>query len=404
MPIYLKNDICEFEPLFELNTSKRQKIVSTVFFKMQENAYKDFSEYTEGIQNLSKYVQKKMKGFRIRLFIEASIYEDEDIMSLLTSLKNIDLVLYHCSDYVRNGKYHKGLFGTIVRFFPMFNFPNNDASSVIISDIDYNRSSYVEKFLGPVYKLFLKCKNKGLDHGGIGKDYTAVSGKKGFFEPYWISDRQVNWKRLDKKVLINYIKNVESMKIKPTFYVSSPIVKKTAEEDFIFGVDEYFIADKLLPYLDKNRPYVYKRDYKILSFLFRDVVFEQTRTTLNSESSAAYIRFLRYVVPEYEENDVIEGIKTIIEAIKTKPHLKKREEDVALRIYEYYIYLTIDEETDDLKYFNREFVEYAISPNMIGTISASVYDYIRPINKLFRVVEDRISLSKDKLSYLRDMI
>ena len=39
-----------------------------------------------------------------------------------------------------DSKYHIDLFGTLVRYFPLFNFNNNDAKSVIVVDIDINPS------------------------------------------------------------------------------------------------------------------------------------------------------------------------------------------------------------------------------------------------------------------------
>jgi len=43
--------------------------------------------------------------------------------------------LFSCNEYCRD-KWHLGTFGTLLRMFPVFDLPNNDAGVVIIADID----------------------------------------------------------------------------------------------------------------------------------------------------------------------------------------------------------------------------------------------------------------------------
>ncbi len=133
---YLINDICKFTPLFNINKNKKQDIFSASFFKINSGSYKNFNIYVQGMKDLSKYVNKYDPTYKIRLFIDYSIFNDTKIMNMLKKLNNVQLVLYHCENFVRDKIYHRGIFGTIVRYFPIFNFPKNDAGIVRIIDID----------------------------------------------------------------------------------------------------------------------------------------------------------------------------------------------------------------------------------------------------------------------------
>lgn len=137
MTDYLKNNICKFTPLFEVNTNKKKNLLSAVFFKMPGKGYKDLEEYIDGLEKLALYVKNKIKDFSLRLFIDRSVYEDEMLLGRIEKHKNIEVVVYGCPEFIVDDIYHQGLFGTMVRYFPMFNFPNNDARVVIPTDIDY---------------------------------------------------------------------------------------------------------------------------------------------------------------------------------------------------------------------------------------------------------------------------
>jgi len=88
------------------------------------------------LYDLIKIINTKYKKFIIRLFIDNSIYNDTKLFNKLKIL-NIEIVIYSCPNYIINNIHHYGTFGTLIRFFPMFNFPNNDADLVIIQDADF---------------------------------------------------------------------------------------------------------------------------------------------------------------------------------------------------------------------------------------------------------------------------
>ena len=137
MDNYLLNNICKFTPLFDIDFNKKQNIFSAIFFKLHGGSYKNFEMYMKGLNNLTNFIRNSFKGYKLRLFIDESIFEDKYILEKLKSYNIIQLVKYHCTEFVIDDKYHRGLFGTLIRFFPMFDFPNNDAGIVRVTDIDF---------------------------------------------------------------------------------------------------------------------------------------------------------------------------------------------------------------------------------------------------------------------------
>ena len=50
----------------------------------------------------------------------------------------IHIIIFECCNYKEDSKYHLDNFGSLVRYFPIFDFNNNDTNNVIICDIELN--------------------------------------------------------------------------------------------------------------------------------------------------------------------------------------------------------------------------------------------------------------------------
>jgi len=131
--IYLQNEICEFIPLTPIDYTIKKNIIVTSLFKMSSGGYKNFNKYLDGIKILSDVAKKY--NMSVRIFIDHTIHDDNIIMKYLNKFNNITLILYKCNSFLVN-KHHVGVFGTLVRFFPLFDFPNNDSNIVLLADAD----------------------------------------------------------------------------------------------------------------------------------------------------------------------------------------------------------------------------------------------------------------------------
>ena len=259
---YLENNICNLEPLFKFDPNIKKNIVSASFFKAATSGYKDFNLYIDGLEKLYDIIVSSPMNFSLRLFIDQLVYNDSKLMKRINSLEKIEIVLYKCPNYlIPNTEYHYGLFGTMLRFFPMFDFPNNDAEIVIICDID--NYDYFENNINNI----LKCKKFDqlniLKRGNLGKNiiYNLKMLNEGSINPYSVASSFSANIKTDHKVIVEFMENMEKnpRKVFSNYkqrvkelgnYIPDNIYKNY--KNFIYGFDEYFLNVNLTDYLIKN--------------------------------------------------------------------------------------------------------------------------------------------------------
>lgn len=278
---YLKNDICKFTPLFDIDYKIKKNLICGSLFKMK-NSYRSLDKYIDGIKIITDHIKKSMSDFTFRLFIDRSIYEDSSVMQYLLSIKNIEIVVYHCYDFIRDETYHVGLFGTIVRMFPMFKFPNNDANIVIVNDIDVTIDDII--WIENTYHT-LKNNNKldkihAFNYGILNTSnrfyFNKINNFKYLYKNninlYTLTPKICSVKRFNKNILSKFLKETLSDdKDNNKFYSYYEYYIGTSHitsdmELFIYGVDEFFINHELIPYIvDHKIPYATHIDWDIVT-------------------------------------------------------------------------------------------------------------------------------------------
>lgn len=351
---YLKNPICNFTPLFNIDYSVKKNIVSCSFFKMATTGYKDFSSYIDGIKILYNH-RIKDTDFHLRIFIDETIYLDNTIMNELKKLTNIELVLYSCPNFlIKDKKNHEGLFGTMVRFFPMFDFPNNDAKTVIISDVDICSKTkiYTFKLINIVHRLIEPSiyKNiKLLKFGNLAKnvtyEYSCINNGKPSI--YAIAPSIISFSRLEQNIIVNYLNEVKSHPLtkKYSYYYKfnekieetlrteeiSESSEKNREKNkakydfpnnFIYGVDEYFLNHDLTNHLiNKNLPFANNFNFTVTAPIFYTI----KHVEITHKQAILINRIINYILKKYDQNI----FNQLSEIIKIR-HLNKKEKIDAL--------------------------------------------------------------------------
>ncbi len=279
---YLINDLCKFTPLFDIDFNKKVNIFSACFFKLKNKGYKDFSKYLDGLKNFNKQISIRKLPFKIRLFIDESIFTDKELYTIISKLENVQPVLYSCPNFTVKDKYHIGLFGTLVRFFPFFDFPNNDADVVISSDIDYTNISSIMSDINLLKKYNILDKIYLMKSGNLTRSlrYKFDFIYKNKLNPYVFALSFVSVKRIDNNVLVDYLKTVNSDRENKNYsyhYISEldtksdEIKNKYSDEygSFIYGVDEYFLNSVLTQYvIDKKLCYVVRTSWDVFGCLY----------------------------------------------------------------------------------------------------------------------------------------
>lgn len=247
---YLENNICDFDPKFDFNKQKKQNIVSCSFFKMAKH-YKDFTIYIRGFIKLVDHVRKNLQDFKIRLFIDNTIYNDQKIMKKINNnLDIVQIVVYNCPKYIKNG-FHEGTFGSIVRMFPLFNFKNNDAQEVIISDIEL-RIKHI-KVLTDYYKFSKLIAPKKISYlVTLTKKNSLLKTNKLF---YLMAGIILSQFKFDYQIVNKFFREVDNIDIKKLNLYSEHQDPTTR---FKYGIDEIFLNHYIKPELMKYKEHIYK--------------------------------------------------------------------------------------------------------------------------------------------------
>jgi hypothetical protein len=290
---YLENNICEFELLFDIDYSKKTNILSACFFKMNKH-YKNFSIYLDGLKRLIKLLEEE-KNYKLRIFIDSHIKNDKEIFGLLSSSKVVQMVLFKCSDYIQND-YHLDVFGALVRLFPIFDFPNNDAKNVIIIDIDLKKED-VKSF-----KTVLNYSTNSVEIIGKGRAEDLMIIK---FEPHFYLNLCAFYnKKYSSKIIIDFIEQAPNIKDKGLYNLR--------EKTFGYGTDELFLNDYFIyksDYTSKTQLGVLF-DYDINWFLYhykKDLLITEPKKTNTN---------LSFILEDYKKpNSSIEQMFDLIDKI-----------------------------------------------------------------------------------------
>lgn len=408
MTKYLDNPICDLKPLFKINFKKKKNIVSASFFKMSGGGYRNFTEYSDGVLNLAKYIRTQMKDFTLRLFIEKSIYNDKTIMKELNKDKSIELVLYNCPSYIKDKDKHRGVFGTFIRFFPFFNFNNNDAKTVLISDIDYINYNEVKKKIGNIYNIYKTLNKKQVDlfiiNNLVGlpplNNNILYDGK--YVHPYCTASKQIINKKYNKDILLEYFriidkkpnydlqkKNGENLVQKRKKLMTNFIydridgfnkypnnrIEKSYNKKFIYGIDEYFLNKFLLKYIKKNNlSFGCIIKYKLISNVLKylEYYYYEPREI----DIKIYKIFFNYIFNKIINYKFI-NLKNSVDLLYNKLFGKKKleEEKRTKLIMKIYIFFIKIYKTKYAKYFNKPFLELIQTPEYLGIIEVNKYKF-----------------------------
>ena len=126
---------------------KLPKVVLLVSVFRIPDPYKNESLYTNGLSMLLDNLEKCIKNCVLRIYYDDSILKKDNkwkhIVDKAQSKLFTEMVHYEFPQFKKkNSFYHEGLLGTMVRFFPLFNFSDiNEAISIL--DIDFEKISEV---------------------------------------------------------------------------------------------------------------------------------------------------------------------------------------------------------------------------------------------------------------------
>ena len=329
----MENDICQFE-VIESPNRRYANTVNLVFFKAFPPS-KNFDIYIDGLKNWNRYM-KSYPNSQLQIFIDRNIAEDTNVAAVLKSL-NIRVFLFECPEYLMDNGYHMGLFGTMVRFFPMFDVnkhPMNVAHFQELEPTEYSVPTFeaIDKFsrmktaveLGTIYL--------------ITNIYTTGFEDQLFFEenipyPWMLAGRFCAKTKVPFSLWKDYLEGVKNNKQFIDRYQQGKNADKARKDErhgkYSFGIDETFLNSLYMPWLINNGYGI-----GIIIHYYISDVFYYIKQRLFADKRTQ--RLLNYILQKNQSISAsIREIDTMYYAGDYKPHkTTARSKEVCDRFYE----------------------------------------------------------------------
>ena len=349
LPIF-KKPVVEFKPVdtrvsIDLEYVKKVDfekniLVCSSVFKLKDS-YKDWSKYADGIRTIlnqidDEYVKNPDCGIVYRMYYDDSM-GTEKIIDEIKQKKYCELVKYNCEPYKSEG-YHYGIFGTLMRFLPMFDSYKRDWNVYCCVDIDSPLPlANIFKFEKSSDQFFFKTKpcyyiRKHVNIEGM-KTTDRIIASSIFSKIQFDSNIFFNFLtefinrekpyQVFKKMLLesNYITEDE---------FENRYNKFEKDNGVVYGLDEFFINDYILRYvIDNNIKYMRIMNFddysRALSIIF---INNNSMEGLSPDTSIFYTEFLKNILESRynDEKSLRENFKYLLS--ENKKYLFKSQQEI----------------------------------------------------------------------------
>ena len=373
MKPFLTNNICEFEILNRVHLLEDGvNILVSVFFK-RDQYYKNFGIYIKGLQKVLNFVEDKTKNpdhdkFIFVLFIDQNIANDPTIMEMIEKSENTVPVLFKCAKYIK-GRYHYDLFGTLVRFFPMFDFENNPCNITICIDIDLHDEDYVR------LQCIMKHKIKGITAMG---DVTSLLYKDKHknsenHRPYlYAATLSYNGEKCDHTLITDFIRDADQIESKGHYG------KRLTT--FGFGIDEIFLNDF---FIKKMKDYKTIIDYQISFFMYHSKDRITSKDKIDNSNEILSMILAPYAKDTMSINDKLNFIDTNTYQVYEKTEIN---DEISRRLTHAIDHLVKINKTwleKDIQHILHKYLRNVISANVVfetnyttGLVDIKLYDVV----------------------------
>lgn len=255
----MDNEICDFQ-IIETPNRKYANTVNIVFFRAIPLT-KNFQKYVDGLKSWKVFMKKYYPESQLQIFVDKSIASDQEIQKILFNL-DARVYLFECPEYLRDDKFHIGLFGTMIRFYPFFDVNTRPMKIAHIQELEpgeYLLSTFENMNKASLMKF---KDNVGLIYDSH-KFFEFLPNYKnqqkfenGLPYPWVYAGKFIAMTKVPFSIWTEYIKDIEQGK---QFYNKYLVSKKEKDKptikehgNFSYGVDESFLNEVYLKWLIKN--------------------------------------------------------------------------------------------------------------------------------------------------------
>lgn len=245
----MENDVCKLTIIQNPNR-RYANTVNIVFFKAIPLT-KNFQKYLDGLTAWKEYI-KRFPDSQLQLFVDKAVAEDADIQPIIQQL-NARVILFECSDYLRKDGFHIGLFGTMLRFFPMFDINTRPFRVAHITELEPDRN-HIENFKS--FDDVSKIKGISVVYESTHLFETDFGGRElvsdGLPFPWMSAGKFSAMERVPFDLWKKFVYDIKHGKkwLSPTGRVKPKTTNEHGE--YYFGVDESFLNYVYLPWLIKK--------------------------------------------------------------------------------------------------------------------------------------------------------
>ena len=240
------------EYIFYIYNAKRKtdKIFSIVLFIIEGS--KKLEIYKEGVKAIINDVSRLFPEYNVRIYFDST---SASFVEQFINRDNVELYLYSFPQfYNKTTKTHFGMFGTLIRYLPLFDIPEHQSKQTIVFDVDnklFKNSKIVINYFNKTSDMRLIYRNRFcyLD------DRILKIGLK--IKHPIISSLVCQRGTVPKEIFIDFINDclLKSCQ-RYTKFLKDVYGKSNRETMLQYGVDEYFMnSDFINYYVDNKIPY-----------------------------------------------------------------------------------------------------------------------------------------------------
>jgi hypothetical protein len=324
---------------FYTEPSNEYNIFSTVIFRTYESGHRQSLYYYNKLLSLIEHFNVMFPTFYLRIYYDKSIVTHKNVDNeehkkenveywrpLIKELKNekkIQLIRFDCDDYkTENKSFHRGTFGTLIRFIPIFDYDENkNIKFVFIYDVD------IDYFTQTTAKYSIKFVKKNNLNFFFRTNHCLFSDSN-HYSLY--NDLKNTWLRMYANIIVdniklpkiifnNFFKMIDDKQYDvylSRFINYNIIKKKSSEQIFSYGIDEIlcmYILDYIIENNIKSGYFTSNNVYRpIQKYVFRNEHFK------NTSKNNIYKEILQnLLMDEYDETkSIIHNYKKYNDAMK----------------------------------------------------------------------------------------
>lgn len=304
---------CEIKNI-NYNKKTSKYLLSASLFLLS-NSYKSAERYVNGLKKIYEFI-KVNPEYTLRLYYDNSIYKDPNynfvINKLLKDKERIELVKFKCTPFITKFNVHRGTFGTLIRFLPIFE--KSDYKIVYIIDIDDKSYDYIKLYFKKLEKDSVNIYAYILNDYGHRYNYEFDNK----FDNVALANIFVKDYKFDLKIFIDFLESlITSDKLfEKIRQINKKVFKSKIREDIVdtYGIDEYFLNIILINRLKSNQIAFLKENYDISYFLENLIIYDSKPQTLIEEYLKDIIKQF-YPVIKYQNKNVHELKKILYESM-----------------------------------------------------------------------------------------